>query len=113
MGNGQNLTSPVMHAICIELINDHFDSKFNHYLDIGCGLGYSSFLIAEYLKQNNSAAKATGIDIYQNFIDKANRIKKDFDKSDVNFECVNLLEEKFSKKFDFIHSGVAFTLDQT
>lgn len=92
MGNGQNLTSPVMHAICLELINDHFDPKFQHYLDIGCGLGYSTFLISEYLKQKNLHAKVIGIDIYQNFINKANRIKKDFGKKEVNFECVNLME---------------------
>jgi len=48
-----------------------------------------------------------GVDIFKDFIDRSNRVTKEFG-SKVSFKHINLLEDNFNTRFDFVHSGVAF-----
>lgn len=86
-------------------------------LDIGCGYGYSTYLMQIVLelkiakKNLKCIPKVYGVDIYKSFVDWASWMKHDI-KTKLNspeFHCVNLLDDELSIwNFDFIHSGVAF-----
>ncbi len=65
-------------------------------LDVGCGTGYLTNLIAE------AGAHATGIDNSQEMIHKA---KKEYPS--INFEVLSATDFHFEKKFDAIFSNAA------
>ena len=71
-------------------------SKDSSILDVGCGFGY----FCDYLRKYNWTGEYTGIDINQDIIDEAKkRLPKD------SFICVDILEETFDKKYDYVFCG--------
>jgi SAM-dependent methyltransferase len=66
-------------------------------LDIGCGIGYTTFEIA----RNNSDSEVTGIDLSKNLIDVSNKL---FKRKNLIFNSKNIISDKssFNNKYDLI-----------
>ena len=72
----------------------------SNVLDVGCGTGYFSRLIAEY-----SAATVTGIDIDENFIRAADRIKSGEQKGNITYKLADACNMPFeNQSFDVVTS---------
>ncbi len=70
-------------------------------LDVGCGTGYLTKLILDYLPN----AQITAIDIAPGMIEYA---QDRFKESNVEFLCLDIEEAELSKKYDLIISNAAF-----
>ena len=82
------------------------DKKENiSVLDVGCGLGhFYEFLVSNDLI-NQLKIKYAGIDISKKMVDFA---KKKF--PGIDFNTVDLINDKFDKKYDFVMSSGAFNI---
>lgn len=67
----------------------------SNVLDIGCGLGWSTFEFSRYLKQ----VRFEGIDLSPVLIQRANRL---FQNSNLSFEVFDITQSLPSKQFDAI-----------
>ncbi|MFC1570456.1 class I SAM-dependent methyltransferase [Candidatus Omnitrophota bacterium] len=65
-------------------------------LDVGCGLGH----LCEYLRRFGWKGEYTGIDINPDMVKTAQERLPD-----ATFQRVNILEDEFDKKFDYVFCG--------
>ena len=72
-------------------------SKFSDLLITGCGTGITVFLLAE-----EGFRKVKGIDILSKCIKVAERIRKEFNYENVEFDCQDCLKSEINEKFDLI-----------
>lgn len=84
----------VMLGVVRDLDND------NTLLDIGCGAGH----FYEYLRVLKSKVHYEGLDISSAFIDHC---RGKF--PDIKWHCIDLLEQSFEKRFDYVVMNGVFT----
>lgn len=92
--------SLIMYNKVIEDVENKNKNKKLKILDIGCNLGYGTFLLAKYLPQS----MVIGIDKEQKYIDIA---REDYKLSNLKFEVlditnVNEVSKYLNEKFDLI-----------
>jgi len=73
-------------------------------LDIGCGLG----TLYDFIIENKTDVKYTGVDILEEMIKKARERH-----NDVEFSCLDIFDEKtvFNRKFDIVFASGIYNLD--
>jgi trans-aconitate methyltransferase len=86
----------------LDILNDYSFQGHEHILDIGCGDGKLTALIAQRLSQG----EVVGIDASQNMIDNACKSYKDI--KNVIFKCVPAENFVTNQTFDLIVSFFAF-----
>ena len=132
IGNGQSMTSPMMHGIAIEAlypyISRHFTKPSNNeitILDIGAGSGYTSFIIYDLIlklmknnQQRHDHVSILGIDLFPELMIKANLtyatlVEKDILGIDEKLKLFFKKEDLFQliinniTRFDVINVGAA------
>ncbi|EAR92486.1 L-isoaspartate O-methyltransferase (macronuclear) [Tetrahymena thermophila SB210] len=126
IGKGQNMTSPLMHAIALQEIYERLMILLKQkkgseikILDIGCGRGYIAFAISKIIEKCDDLKDikvfVKGIDIYEDLTYGANEIlhKLNINKNiTFQFDTLNIEQEIQNKQqvYDIIHSGVALEL---
>ena len=95
----------VRFTVLLDMIAYADKGKNFALLDVGCGIGhlYEMLESSGIIKKFN--IKYSGIDISQKMIDFA---KKKF--PDVDFHKVDLIKDKFDRKFDYVVSSGAFNI---
>lgn len=94
--------------VLMDMISFAEKDKDISILDVGCGIGH----FYEFLESNGLIEKMkikyTGIDISKKMIDFA---KKKFPS--IDFRVVDLINDKFDKKYDYVMSSGAFNIKMT
>jgi len=74
IGHGQTISAPHMHAMCLELLENHVVKPGAKVMDVGSGSGYLSACLGEMVGKDG---KVVGIDVVPNLVDWATEnIKK-------------------------------------
>lgn len=101
-------SQPVRFSALLDIIS-YTEKKENlSILDVGCGIGHLYGFLQDMKLIDMLKISYRGIDISQKMIDFA---KKKFPK--VTFEMVDLINDKFDRKFDYVLSSGAFNIKMT
>lgn len=79
----------------IELVADMIkgDSSVNTIIDMGCGKGYLTFALYDYLNNSqNIPAGVKGVEIRKDLVNKCNTIAQKNDLTDLNFEVGSIVD---------------------
>ena len=125
IGQGQVLTSTVMHAITmvrlVKILQERKNQDQLSMLDVGCGLGYSTILYADLASQIlKRPFEMCGTDFHENFIEHCHIQKDKYPVKDCNLQFIehDFLEQTFppvgsvwGNSFDICTFGFEVSLD--
>jgi 2-polyprenyl-3-methyl-5-hydroxy-6-metoxy-1,4-benzoquinol methylase len=95
----------VRFSVLLDIISFTDKKEDISILDVGCGIGHFYEFMASNDLIKRLKIKYTGIDISKKMVDFA---KKKSPK--INFQTVDLINDKFGKKFDYVMSSGAFNI---